>query len=450
MFSKETLIATNRFGLGANLDDISKARVDPKKWLKAQISLDHTSPKAFAGLATSRQLLEQAFLNRRIKDEDTKKKIRKIRRQQFNKALLARLINQIETQQPFAERLVMFWSNHFTVSRTRGFIGPAIPAYENEAIRPFIFGSFEDMLISVAQHPCMLIYLDNISSIGPNSIGGIRREKDLNENLAREFLELHTLGAQGDYTQSDVTNFAKILTGWTVVRRPKNQRVPAGTFQFDNRIHEPGPQRLLGKDFNQGRKAQGVEALKEIARQPATAKLIATKLVRHFVNDTPPARAVDMISRVFSETNGDLAEVSKALIKLEVAWQQTGTKIKSPEELVISTFRALRGEGPVSLPRRRLLFAALKSMGQEIFHAPSPAGWPDIEVEWVAPESLMRRIEWIHEISQQSSTPSRPLEIFKNTIAPFASDKTTRLIRGAPSREDGLALIFSSPAFQRR
>ena len=452
MLSKETLIATNRFGLGANPNDILKARSNPKKWLRDQITQDYRLPKTFSGLPTSRQLLKQAYLNRGTKDEDVKKANRKIRRRQFNKALQARLTHQIETTQPFAERLVMFWSNHFTVSRTRGIIGPAIPAYENEAIRPFIFGTFEDMLLNVVQHPCMLIYLDNISSIGPNSRRGKRRNKDLNENLAREILELHTMGAQGDYTQKDVTSFAKILTGWTVARQrknKKNQKAPTGSFLFNERIHEPGPKELLGEVFKQSGQAQGIDALRKIARHPSTAKFIATKLVRHFVHDNPPPPAVDKIARVFSQTNGNLAEVSKALIDLEDAWETT-TKVKSPEEMIISTLRALELKGRTALPRRALLFPALKSMGQDIFRAPSPAGWPDSAAGWIAPESLMHRIEWIREISLQSSSSVNPLEVFENTIGPFTSDKAKKLIQGAPSREDGLALIFSSPAFQRR
>lgn len=453
MLSKETLIATNRFGLGASPIDIAKATPNPKNWLRAQINAEQTIPKILAAQADSAALLKEAYEARGIKNEDMKKDARKIRRNGFRQALNARLTNQVQTDRPFAERLVMFWSNHFTVSRTRGLIGPAIPAYESEAIRPFIFGRFEDMLLSAVQHPCMLIYLDNISSIGPNSKQGSRRGKDLNENLAREVLELHTMGSQGGYTQTDVTNFAKILTGWTVSRKRKNakkQKLPPGQFQFINRIHEPGPQTLLGKTFDQNGKRQGVQALKEIARHPSTANFIAAKLVRHFVDDNPSAEDIQTIANVFKKTNGDLASVSKALIDLESAWKMSGTKVKKPEEMIISALRALHMDGPLSLPRRQLLFPALKSMGQEVFHAPSPAGWPDEAKAWIAPESLMHRIEWVREFSRRSAAAINPLDIFDNTIGPFASDDAKKMIKGAPGREDGLALIFSSPAFQRR
>jgi uncharacterized protein (DUF1800 family) len=299
----------------------------------------------------------------------------------------------------------------------------------------------------------MLIYLDNIYSIGPNSRQGVRRGKDLNENLAREILELYTMGAQGGYTQDDVTNFAKILTGWTVERKrknPKRQMGLPGQFYFNSRIHEPGPQRLLGKTYNQEGQKQGVQALKEIARHPSTANFIATKLVRHFVDDNHSKEDIEKISHVFMKTNGDLAAVSKALINLESSWRMSGSKVKSPEEMVISALRALRGNGPLILPKRQLLFPALKSMGQEVFKAPSPAGWPDEAKAWIAPESLLHRIDWVREFSRYSSPDIRPLDIFENTIAPMASNEARKLIRGAPSREDGLALIFSSPAFQRR
>lgn len=453
MLSKETLIATNRFGLGSTPADIETASSNPKKWLRSQINVDQALPKILAAQPDSATLLKEAYETRAIKDRDAKKALQKQKRRSFNQALRARLTNQVQTDRPFAERLVMFWSNHFTVSRTRGLIGPAIPAYENEAIRPYTFGRFEDMLLGVTQHPCMLIYLDNISSIGPNSRQGARRGKDLNENLAREILELHTMGAQGGYTQDDVTTFAKILTGWTVERKrknPKRQIGLPGQFYFNSRIHEPGPQRLLGKTFNQDGQKQGIEALKEIARHPSTANFIAKKLVSHFVDDDPSKEDIKKIYHVFMKTKGDLRAVSEALIDLDSAWRMSGSKVKSPEEMVISSLRALRGNGPIILPKRQLLFPALKSMGQEVFKAPSPAGWPDEAKAWIAPESLLHRIEWVREFSRYSSPDIKPLDIFENTIAPMASNEARKLIRGAPSREDGLALIFSSPAFQRR
>ena len=453
MVSKETLIAANRFGLGASMADIKNAGANPKDWLRAQIKSYHPAPKILAVQPGSAALLKKAFETRGIKNEAAKKAANKVKRKAYLKTLRARVTHHVQTKQPFAERLVMFWSNHFTISRTRGFIGPAIPAYENEAIRPFIFGRFEDLLLSAAKHPCMLIYLDNISSVGPNSKKGLRRGKDLNENFAREILELHSLGAQGGYSQIDVTNFAKILTGWTVSqnRNPlKKRKTPVGHFEFNNRIHEPGPQIFLGKKFNQSGEQQGVQALKHIARHPSTAKFIAAKLVRHFVEDRPSEADIQTIARVFVETKGDLAAVSTALIELDTAWQMSGTKIKTPEDMIISSLRALPRETPLSLPKRDLLFPALKSMGQEVFYAPSPAGWPDEAKAWIAPESLMHRIEWVREFSRHNAAAINPLDIFNNTIGPFASRKAKALIQGAPSRENGLALILSSPAFQRR
>ena len=453
MPSKETLIATNRFGLGASKTDIANAASNPKEWLRDQINADQPIPEIFTSQADSVALLKESYKARAIKIEVMKKNARKDIRKGFYKSLTARLTHQVQTQRPFAERLVMFWSNHFTVSLTRNIIGPAIPAYENEAIRPHIFGRFEDMLLSTAQHPCMLIYLDNVASIGPNSKRGLRRGKDLNENFAREILELHTLGAQGGYSQADVTSFAKILTGWTVSlnrKKTKNRKAPLGTFFFDKRIHEPGPQKLLGKTYDQEGKRQGIQALKAIARHPSTANFIATKLVRHFVDDNPSAEDIQTIVDVFTETSGDLAAVSNALIDLESAWKMSGTKVKTPEEMIISALRALQLDKPAALPRRQLLFPALKSMGQQLFRAPSPAGWPDEAKAWIAPESLMHRIEWARAFSRHSAAAINPLDIFDNTIGPFASEEAKRLIKGAPSKEDGLALIFSSPAFQRR
>ena len=461
MLSKDTLIATNRFGLGPSRADIAKASSNPKAWLLQQIDADAVKTRDVRAQYKSAFLLNEADEIRLLKSKEAKKQRRKSVNAQYSKTMDARLLNQIETASPFAERMVMFWSNHFTVSRTRGLIGSAIPAYEDEAIRPFIFGRFEDLLINVVQHPCMLIYLDNISSIGPNSRLGKRRNKDLNENLAREILELHTMGSQGGYSQNDVTNFAKILTGWTVGRARRNAKAPKkagknvpqpplGEFYFNGAIHEPGAQILLKKRFDQTGHAQGLAALKAIAAHPSTAKFIATKLVRHFVDDNPPKADIDKIAGIFLRSKGDLAAVSRGVIGLKSAWAMSGSKVKTPEELVISTLRALYQGGKASAPKKRLFLPALKSMGQEVFRAPSPAGWPDIAKGWIAPESLMRRIEWVREVSRLSSADIRPLDIFDNSIAPIASKQTKAIISGAPSREDGLALIFSSAAFQRR
>ena len=208
----------------------------------------------------------------------------------------------------FVERLVWFWSNHFCISADKGGGVRALAgAYEREAIRSQVLGHFGDMLLAVESHPAMLLYLDNARSIGPNSIAGTNQHKGLNENLAREILELHTLGVRTVYAQEDVTNFAKVITGWTV--EPFRQdRAHGGEFTFNPRLHEPGPQTVIGKVYPDLGLEQGQLVLADLARHAATAKHIAGKLARYFVADQPPQTLVDRLAKSFLDSNGNLKE----------------------------------------------------------------------------------------------------------------------------------------------
>src|SRR5262249_42195680 len=190
----------------------------------------------------------------------------------------------------FAERLAWFWSNHFCINADK--VPASAGGYEREAIRPFVFGRFADMLLAVESHPAMLFYLDNAGSIGPNSVAGINRNRGLNENLAREILELHTLGVRSVYSQGDVTRFAYVLTGWTIIPTV-NDPEHGAEFIFNRRMHEPGPQLIVGKTYSDGGVEQGRAVLADLARHPATATHVATKLARHFVADEPPAKLVE-------------------------------------------------------------------------------------------------------------------------------------------------------------
>ena len=212
-------------------------------------------------------------------------------RQYFLKEVKARIDASLAAEIGFAERLVWFWSNHFCVSADKGRVREICGAYEREAIRAHLLGRFGDMLLAVESHPAMLLYLDNARSIGPDSIAGIRRRRGLNENLAREILELHTLGVRTVYTQQDVTRFANVLTGWTVVP-PRELAGRFGEFEFNPRMHEPGAQTVIGTSYADPGVEQGRAVLVALARHPATAKHIATKLARHFVADEPGAGRV--------------------------------------------------------------------------------------------------------------------------------------------------------------
>jgi uncharacterized protein (DUF1800 family) len=307
-----------------------------------------------------------------------------------------------------------------------------------------VLGSFTAMLSAAATHPAMLLYLDNAQSIGPNSVAGQRNNRGLNENLAREMLELHTVGVDGGYSQTDVTEFAKILTGWSIAHDGEPN---AGGFRYRPAIHEPGAKTLLGRTYREGGPEEGQTALNDLAARPATARHIATKLARHFVADDPPPAAVDMLAKTFQRTNGDLRAVSLALIDLPQIWSDPLTKVKTPNDLVLSACRtfgitdATTGEG---------ILMGLKQMGQVPFDAPSPAGWPDTADGWISPEAMMTRIEWAMAAGHRLDGHADARAVAKDSIQPVAADTTIFHIDNAPSPAEALALLIASPEFQRR
>lgn len=381
--------------------------------------------------------------------------LKKMAQQSYRKTLLTEIVGRtqahIRTAQPFRERMVLFWANHFTVSTSKRLIGPSIGAYEREAIRPHVFGRFEDMLLAVTHHPTMLSYLDNNISFGPGSLVGRRRGRGLNENLAREILELHTLGVNGGYTQNDVTEFAKILTGWTHGGTRNKKAIKRlgpihGNFEYQSIFHEPGPKTLLGKRYSENGEQEGVDALKDIARHPATAKFIAEKLARHFIADDPPAAAVTALETAFRQSGGHLGRLSQTLINLDEVWREPLSKVKTPYELVVSTLRAVAFDDI----KQRAFAGTFREMGQIPFSAPSPAGWPDRAKDWMSPESLMRRVEWLRALAARLPRSLSPDTVADQTIGPVMTARTEEMIAAAPSGEEALALLFASPEFQRR
>jgi uncharacterized protein (DUF1800 family) len=306
-----------------------------------------------------------------------------------------------------------------------------------------VLGRFEDMLVAVVSHPAMLLYLDNAQSIGPNSRAGQRRQRGINENLARELMELHTLGVSGGYSQEDVKELAKILTGWSVA--PKRQP-DAGRFRFIELAHEPGPKLLLGERYDQGGQREGLAALHDLAQHPATARFVATKLARHFIADEPPQAAIDRLAKSFRDSGGDLATVTRTLVGMPEPWATPLAKIKTPTELVISTLRAAGGYRGEDKP----LINALQVLDQPAFQAVQPSGWPDHASGWIGPESLIRRIEWVqaaaHRLPQPPSVPDRADEL----LGPLLTAETRIAISRAPSAAEAFALLLASPEFQRR
>lgn len=431
----EPLQASIRFGYGPRPGD--SLPPDAAAWLRGQ--LQGPDPLAAAPGTTA----VEGLLALRADNEDRKRKLKPDR---VRRILLAETFDianhMVATPTPFRERLVWFWFNHFTVSLKRPFVAAVLGDYVRTAIRPHVTGRFEDMVLAVMRHPAMLLYLDNAQSLGPDSPAGRRRHKGLNENLARECMELHTVTPAAGYTQADVTSFAKILTGWSIT--PPRLLAPGdAAFRFFPAAHEPGAQVVMGHRFPPG-EAGGVAALRFLANHPATYRSLATKLARHFVADAPPAAAVARLERVLGTTHGDLKAVSLALID-EPAAATPLTKLRSPADYVLATTRALN----LPAERRIPVLQAMAGLGQPLFAAPLPNGWPDTAADWSAGEAMMRRVDWSYDVAARAETHD-PVEVADAVLGPLLSPATRDAVHRAGSRRDGLTLLFASPEFMRR
>ena len=420
-----------RFGLGRRGDEPLPA--DPAQWLRDQ--LRQPDPSRFDPSPSTARAADAVLADRANKPDPAASQTRALFRAEVN----AELDNALTTPAPFRERLVWFWTNHFTVS-VRGGIAAGACAFIEEAIRPHVTGRFEGMLFAVMHHPTMLFYLNNVGSVGPHSAAGQDGKHGLNENLARECLELHTVSPAARYTQADVTNFAKILTGWSVDIRGN----PPG-FKFRPRAHEPGQQVMLGRTFPDGEEG-GVAALHFLANHPATHRYLAEKLVRYFVADAPPADAVRHVEGVLRDTGGNLGAAAEALIELDVAWQPAN-KLRTPQEYVIAALRAL--ELPDADRRTVPLQGIVAGLGQPFMSAPQPNGWPDRASEWAAPEAMMRRIDWAYSVSGRVGTRDVAALADAN-LGPLLRAETLQAVQRAGSRRDALTLLLTAPEFQRR
>jgi uncharacterized protein (DUF1800 family) len=351
----------------------------------------------------------------------------------------ARFDAAIEAEFGFVERLVWFWSNHFCVSQDSTVMAGA---YEREAIRPHVLGRFADMLLAAESHPAMLIFLDNTQSIGPGSVAGINRDKGLNENLAREILELHTLGV-GNYTQADIVSFAKAMTGWTILPTADNPD-HGGEFVFVKRAHEPGPETVVGKPYPAAGVEQARTVLADLARAPATARHIATKLVRHFVADDPPVALVARLAARFLDTDGDLKEVAKALLAEQEAWSLDRAKIKRPGEWLVALLRATGVPGSDI----RRLTGAQALLGEPLWRPPSPKGFPDENAAWL--DGLAERLDIANTFAQRVGPRLDPAAIMETALGPLASAEARQTVARAESRPQALTLLLMTPEFQRR
>ncbi len=352
----------------------------------------------------------------------------------------ARFDRATDAEPGFLERLVWFWSNHFCVSADK--VLPLAGAFEREAIRPHVLGYFSDMLLAVESHPAMLAYLDNARSIGPDSIAGRNQHKGLNENLAREIMELHTLGVRTGYSQADVTNFAKVITGWTIF--PPRDPERGGEFIFNPRMHEPGVQTVAGRAYEGMGFDQGSAVLLDLARNPATAQHIATKLARHFVADEPPPQLVERLKASFLRTDGNLKALARALIEAPEAWSAPRSKLKSPGEWLIASGRATGMTVPVARP----IIGALNMLGEPLWRPPAPKGFDDVSAAWL--DGLAQRLDIANQIGRRVTQPVDPKELVETALGPLAAPETREAVARAESRPQAVALLLMSSEFQRR
>jgi uncharacterized protein (DUF1800 family) len=484
MLTKDAAIAANRFGLGARPGDARVIGTDPKGWLLDQLD---APASAHAGgqlesarvlaevrdLRVTRQIAAQARANLVRPpepsstppapgiDEQAMREFGEFIRGHYTAQTAERYRLAIETERPFGERLVHFWSNHFAVSADKQPLAALAGLYEQEAIRPHVAGNFYDLLIAAVRHPAMILYLDNQTSMGPASQAAafVRRragrELGLNENLAREILELHTLGVDGGYTQADVTEFAKVLTGWSIggtlgearglLARLGGDAGKPGEFHFRAGMHEPGDKSVLGQRYREHGIEEGEDVLRALALHPKTAAHLATKLARHFVADDPPPRLVERLADVYLRSDGELFPVYRALVDSSDSWREPLAKFKTPHDFAISTYRLL----DVVPEKLQPVTAFLTQAGQRPYAPGSPAGWPDAAASWNGGDALLKRIEFAaaagRRIGDRIDAGARAGDVLG-----ALGEHTTLGIRGAESGAQAFALLLASPEFQRR
>ncbi|MET3667717.1 uncharacterized protein (DUF1800 family) [Caulobacter sp. 1776] len=459
-------IAVTRFGLGARPGEIEAAKADPQGFLTAQIRREGADIPQDGGETSAvrfeqmRAYQQQRKMERQKKDGevDANTPSEKARafvdaqrelRDKVGADFLARARLATNTPAAFRERWALFWANHFTVSATKQLTSVLIGPFEREAIRPYVFGSFENLLVASSTHPAMLTYLDQAQSIGPNSRAATyvgRRQggkAGLNENLAREILELHTVGVDAGYTQADVTEFARALTGFSLGRDNEDR---AGQFIFREPAHEPGARTIMGRHYGDQGMKQGLSVLKDLAADPRTARHVCGKIARHFVSDTPPPSLTERLEKRWMASGGDLAAVAKTLVESPEAWDPTPAKFKTPYEYTLSTWRLIGAE-PSAIER---LAPILTGLGQKPFSAPSPKGWAEDAQTWAAPDALIKRMQWAQGFAAAVADRTDPNALAVSALGDRLTPPVAKAVSRAETRREAFALLVMSPEFQRR
>lgn len=470
----QAAIAVTRFGLGAKPGEIAGAASDPRGWLKAQIRRDGADvPKGDGETAARRiadlrgyQEQQRMARQRAVADgpaadaRDPVKAARKMLQDSTGQDFLARAQLGATTDAGFRERWALFFANHFTVAANKLQTAMVVGPFETEAIRPHVFGRFIDLLIAAETHPAMMLYLDQAQSVGPNSQlarragnlgrrglgagGGQPRELGLNENLAREIMELHTVGVDGGYSQADVTEFARAMTGLSI-GGPRDAGAPGAPI-FRAIAHEPGARTVMGVSYRAGGQEQTAAILSDLAAKPQTARFVCTKIARHFVADEPPPALVARLEKAWMGSGGDLSQVAAALVDAPEAWAPAPAKFKTPYEFVISSYRAAGGQ-PQAFQQ---LGPILTSLGQKPFNPPSPKGWAEDAGAWAAPDAIVKRMQFAQALAGQAVQGRDPKALAAGALGERLTPATATAIARAESRPEGFALLLMSPEFQRR
>ena len=449
-------IATIRFGFGPSASGHSPTSLAdlPEQVIRAPIV-----PAQLSRIASASRIVAFYAVQKMLDktNAESLKMFRMKRRDLYAGSYLgdahAKIAAAVASPFGFVEQLVEFWSNHFTVSafssgQLRMLAGP----FEIEVIRRHLGGRFSDMLVASTLHPAMLIYLNQTRSVGPNSMIGMRRNKGLNENLAREVLELHSLGAEGGYTQADVIQFARLLTGANVSRN-------SGEFHFRQAAAEPGAKTIMGKTYGGDRHGADdiIAALHDFARHPSTARHIATKLARHFIADDPGQDSINRLAARFRETDGDLPRIYEVLVDLPEARERFGEKRKAPYEFLVSALKTLdvppQWYQPVGGGMKRhpnpMTIGLLNRLDQPLWVAPSPAGWTDESRRWLTPAGLAGRLEWIGKATAHVAD-REPERFLDDVLGSTATANTRSTVANAASRRSGFALVLASAEFNSR
>lgn len=458
-------IALNRFGMGARPGEADVASQDPKRYLLAQINPEGAERypttadtvgrlTALSEMRAARKLAPGEPISLEKRAAAGKAQLAQARLD-VGGDFTARARLATTTSESFRERWALFWCNHFTISASKPAVGSIAGPFENEAIRPFVFGRFAEMLAHAERHPAMLAYLDQNQSIGPNSAQSEARRaqqaagaagppiRGLNENLAREILELHTVGVEGGYTQTDVTEFARAMTGTVVA----GGGAEVGRTTFRARAHEPGARRILASFYPEGDpKTQSSAILSDLAGKPQTARFVCGKIARHFVADDPPPALVAKLEAAWMRSQGDLGEVARALISAPEAWLPAQGKFKTPYEFIVSSHRA----AGLPAPGYDVLVKVLNSMGQRPYGPPSPAGWADDAQVWMAPDAIMKRMRFAQDFSEAALMDRDPSDLARQALGATLSPASAQAIARAETRPEGFALLLMSPEFQRR